>query len=67
MKTIPVLASSLIIIAFLIFSGQTLRADETERFGLSMGMEKAEVIASVGPTSVEEDLGDVLILATTGR
>jgi len=39
MKTTRVLATSLIAIAFPVFSSQTLRADETERFGLRMGME----------------------------
>ena len=67
MKTTRVLATSLIAIAFPVFSSQTLRAAETERFGLRMGMEKAEVIASVGPNAVEKDLGDVLILATTPK
>ncbi len=65
MQTKRVLATSLIAIAFPFFGSQTLQAQETERFGLRMGMEKAEVIASVGPNSVEKDLGDVLILATT--
>ena len=67
MKTTRVLATSLLAIAFPVFSSQTLRADETERLGLRMGMEKAEVIASVGPNAVEKDLGDVLILATTPK
>jgi len=67
MQTTRILATSLIAIAFPFFSSQTLQAQETERFGLRMGMEKAEVIASVGPNAVEKGLGDVLILATTPK
>jgi len=67
MRTTPILAISLTIIGFVAFSGQTLPAEETERFGLKMGMKKAEVIASVGPNAAEEDLGDVLILATAPK
>lgn len=67
MKSTSVFATSLIAVALPILSGQTLQANGTERFGLRMGMEKAEVIASVGPNSVEKDLGDVLILTTTPK
>jgi hypothetical protein len=50
-----------------VFSGQAQQGERTEPFGLRMGMAKAEVIASVGPNSVETDLGDVLMLTTAPK
>ncbi len=67
MKIRLALTSSVAAIVFPIFGGQAKQAQQTEPFGLKMGMEKAEVIASVGPNSVEKDFGDVLILTTAPK
>jgi len=64
MKAKRALANSLVI-ALAFVANQALHAEEAERLGLRMGMAKSEVIASVGPNSVEKDLGDVLFLGTT--